>query len=397
MEVNCDNFNRSDINTLFFGSKYFWRSRDKIEIRMVKHLQSTAIEVDFFDPIRNINGPKLYLNGQLLESKLNHEKFVEDFAQEVELLNRNKSDMDREELAVKVKDKLIVDFILNRVGAPVLTEQQMMSISLTRDDDIIMSESEVLSINLIPVEAIFIPATRVQAMNALFEEVEIKAMSELKQANVILEEATRLDTEAINTFLLFMEKKKKDEVFSKPVSTWRKAYKRIAFMNAVRKTVSKLKIISGNVLVDECKSHSFDDSCIVENTGSHKLLRFSSEKILLDGPSVTNCVMLPPLQHKMDTTLNCQSMSNIPVMVQYNDSSLISRSVSNINVADSTFTSKNNSTIAKVHSSHINGLKLLRKSKPLHDLAKPEIEFDISKKTTQSYRLKKLEATVRIV
>eukprot|EP01038_Epipyxis_sp_PR26KG_P006328 gene6328-8713_t len=337
-----------DIALLYFGIKSFWRTRETIDVHIVKHKIHSVIEIDCFHPGKNARSSKLYLNSSLIYSKLDTEMIESEAAKSIELLNRKKVDFVHDEVIAEVRDKMSITFILNRLSSPLYDDDNNMIISLIRDEDVILPDDVLLEMNLNSNDIAFIPTASSESMNSLLAKVQ----ADNSDARKSIEEASNHVCSAVDKLMSLIENKKKSEAVevSKPAASWHKAYKKVSLMNAVDKTNKRLKevqaiypkvsesskarqyVSSANKPMHRKKS--LDDMCFSENTGSDKLK-----------PNNSNNRGLPPITHNNFTF----ALSNVHTENSSNNYKPLLHSVSTS------------------HTNHIHGLKLLRKSPSISD------------------------------
>ncbi len=58
---------------IYQGSKYFWKTRNSIDVIVVSHKIEQVIEVIAYEPGLDVEAPRVYLNSKVLLSKLDQE------------------------------------------------------------------------------------------------------------------------------------------------------------------------------------------------------------------------------------------------------------------------------------------------------------------------------------
>ena len=70
---------------IFKGSKFFWRTRNNIDINIIEHSKVGVYEVVLYEPAIDTEAKRVYLDGKVLKSKLNNE----DIEEQVSFAKRN--------------------------------------------------------------------------------------------------------------------------------------------------------------------------------------------------------------------------------------------------------------------------------------------------------------------
>jgi len=71
----------SETNHLIFqGSKFFWRTRNNIDVTIVGHNHLATTEVIAFEPALNIESERIYLNSTILYSMVNQAEIEAKFS-----------------------------------------------------------------------------------------------------------------------------------------------------------------------------------------------------------------------------------------------------------------------------------------------------------------------------
>lgn len=58
---------------IFQGVKFYWRTRNTIDVTMVDHVELNLTEIILFDPSLGKEAPRIYLSSSVLYSKLDHD------------------------------------------------------------------------------------------------------------------------------------------------------------------------------------------------------------------------------------------------------------------------------------------------------------------------------------
>ena len=64
--------NVEKISIVFKGSKFFWRTRNSIDVTIVQHDKANIIEIIAYEPSIDVEAERIYLNSTLLNDRLDH-------------------------------------------------------------------------------------------------------------------------------------------------------------------------------------------------------------------------------------------------------------------------------------------------------------------------------------
>ena len=59
-------------SVVFQGSKFFWRTRNSIDVTIVQHDKANIIEIIAYEPSIDVEAERIYLNSTLLNDRLDH-------------------------------------------------------------------------------------------------------------------------------------------------------------------------------------------------------------------------------------------------------------------------------------------------------------------------------------
>lgn len=95
---------------LFQGSKFFWRTRNNIDVAIVSHVDSKTTEVIAYEPVLDVEAERIYLNSEVLSSVLNQTEIEAkfSFAKQNNVPHTTQFESD-------VVTRAISDFVLNRL------------------------------------------------------------------------------------------------------------------------------------------------------------------------------------------------------------------------------------------------------------------------------------------
>ena len=100
-----------DLEIIHQGVKFYWRTRNTIDITVVEHAQQNAIEVIAYEPAFDYEAPRIYLDAKILLSKIDHD----EIESKLSFAKRNNVPITAKMLAtLTMKGKS--DYILNRLS-----------------------------------------------------------------------------------------------------------------------------------------------------------------------------------------------------------------------------------------------------------------------------------------
>lgn len=115
------------VELYFEGSKSYWKQRANVDILIVCHTSNHCVEVIVFDPERNLEANRLYLNSVLLASKVDMKELHMKLAERKESLLRQKkkeSEFNPISLTKELLIQAMVNFILMRLQIVTLNEKK---------------------------------------------------------------------------------------------------------------------------------------------------------------------------------------------------------------------------------------------------------------------------------
>ena len=95
---------------VYQGSKLFWRTRNTIDITIVQHDRRNITEVIAYEPSINVEAERIYLNSNILRTKLDHVEIDSKFS----FAKQNNVPISTE-FTDSVMNHAITDFILSRL------------------------------------------------------------------------------------------------------------------------------------------------------------------------------------------------------------------------------------------------------------------------------------------
>ena len=95
---------------VYQGSKYFWKTRNTIDVILVKHKIENVLEVIAYEPALDVEAPRLYLDSKMLDSKLDQEAIAAKMS-----LAKQNNVPHTEQIVQSLGNCAISEFILNRL------------------------------------------------------------------------------------------------------------------------------------------------------------------------------------------------------------------------------------------------------------------------------------------
>ena len=95
---------------VFEGSKFFWRTRNNIDVSIVSHIDSATIEVIAYEPSIDVEAERIYLSLHVVNSKLNQDEIEAKFS-----FAKQNNVAHTEEFETEVVRRATSDFILNHL------------------------------------------------------------------------------------------------------------------------------------------------------------------------------------------------------------------------------------------------------------------------------------------
>lgn len=87
----------SDPRTIFQGVKFFWRTRNTVDITLVEHSSLNAIEIVTYDPMLDREAARLYVDNRAVIARLDHQ----DIDKQVHAAQLNSLDLNEEHFTHK--------------------------------------------------------------------------------------------------------------------------------------------------------------------------------------------------------------------------------------------------------------------------------------------------------
>ena len=104
----------SDTNAhivLFQSNKFFWRTRNSIDVTIVQYNALNVTEIISYEPSIDKEAPRIYLNSKVLVTKLDYE----EIASKVGAAKQRNAPTRTAEFTSDITNQAISDYILNRL------------------------------------------------------------------------------------------------------------------------------------------------------------------------------------------------------------------------------------------------------------------------------------------
>lgn len=95
---------------IYQGSKYFWKTRNTIDVAVVKHGNGNVVEIIAYEPSLDVEAPRIYMDSKVLSTKLDQEAIAAKMS-----LAKQSNVPHTEQFVDGVMNGAISDFILCRL------------------------------------------------------------------------------------------------------------------------------------------------------------------------------------------------------------------------------------------------------------------------------------------
>jgi hypothetical protein len=126
---------------LFNGSKTFWKTRSDFKVVIVFHFKQAIVEIIAFDPADGVEFPRIYLDSQLICSKLDPTVIEASFATKYEKFIRQKVRKERIELLEEIRLHLMMQYAYVRLSTS-YDKDNLLQLCLQPSFDDLMVEGE---------------------------------------------------------------------------------------------------------------------------------------------------------------------------------------------------------------------------------------------------------------
>lgn len=103
------------IAVLHQGSKSYWKNGMFLEILLVEHLDFGVIEVIAFEPRKQLETNRLFVDSTKLRDTLSSDEINGRVKESIETENRRKMPINRSEIAKAVMNNFVKEFLMNRI------------------------------------------------------------------------------------------------------------------------------------------------------------------------------------------------------------------------------------------------------------------------------------------
>ena len=117
-------------SVVFEGAKFFWRTRNTVDILIVEHKAHEIFEIIVYEPSFDVEAPRIYIDSKTLMSKVDNE----EIESKLSFAKRNSVPL-TEKFVAGVVNKVVSDYIMSRIiMKEFLTEEKNIIIDLTNGD-----------------------------------------------------------------------------------------------------------------------------------------------------------------------------------------------------------------------------------------------------------------------
>jgi hypothetical protein len=126
---------------LLEGSKTFWKTRSYLKVIIVIHFKQAILEMIAYDPADGVEFPRIYLDSQLINSKLDPTIIETTYSTKVELFIRQKVKKERAELLKEIRLQLTMQYAYVRLNTT-LDKNNLLELCLQPSFDDLMVDGE---------------------------------------------------------------------------------------------------------------------------------------------------------------------------------------------------------------------------------------------------------------
>jgi hypothetical protein len=118
----------------FDGTKFYWRTRNTVDVVIAHHKECQIFEVIVYEPTLDREAPRLYLDEKILMPKVDHN----EINSKISFANRNDVPL-TEKFVTGIVNKAVADFVLNRlVIQELVASEKRFVVGLVIDDNDVM-------------------------------------------------------------------------------------------------------------------------------------------------------------------------------------------------------------------------------------------------------------------
>ncbi len=199
----------SGVELFLESSKSYWKVRANVDILIVCHVAAQCIEIVMFDPERNLEANRLYLNSVLLAGKVDQKELQTKLTEKKESYTRQKKLFCAAQVTKELLMHAMVGYIQIRLQIVTLTDREfVITLANMSEADIVMPNGQLdvvfpeKPISVTPLECHFAKK---------FKSADITlTLNRLKCEEQALKSATKLAelaTSSVDGFKLVMEEK----------------------------------------------------------------------------------------------------------------------------------------------------------------------------------------------
>ena len=117
-------------SVVFDGAKFFWRTRNTVDILIIEHKTLEIFELIVYDPSFDVEAPRIYIDSKTLMSKVDNE----EIESKLSFAKRNGVPL-TENFVAGVVNKVVSDYLMSRIiMKEYLTEEKKILVDLTNGD-----------------------------------------------------------------------------------------------------------------------------------------------------------------------------------------------------------------------------------------------------------------------
>jgi hypothetical protein len=131
----------SEPYVLLNGSKTFWKTRSYLKVVIVVHFKQAIVEIIAYDPADGVEFPRIYLDSQLINSKLDPSIIEATYSTKIEIFIRQKVKKERAELLKEIRLQLMMQYAYVRLNTS-FDNENMVQLCLQPSFDDLMVEGE---------------------------------------------------------------------------------------------------------------------------------------------------------------------------------------------------------------------------------------------------------------
>ena len=240
-----------DYKLLYFGSKFFWRSQDNIDLSFFHHIACSVIEVVPFDVYKNAELERLYFDLYIIHENIDADVETKLSELKEQFKHDNKHDKFQSATFNDVHERAqltrvaMTTYILTRLQLHTIVNEGSKSTAQLRFQESTQSFSEKTPV-LLPEQLpkILIPVSVTHRRNTSTEEVKQK-LTELADDQAALKSAinkAEIIASMVHRFASLYSSRKELQMYSIPRRRWILAIRKVVQINAVIRVRAMLRI-----------------------------------------------------------------------------------------------------------------------------------------------------------